>query len=72
MQNSILREAVKLAKENAKIGYVTCSLFEAENMSQVNSFLSNQPDWMLVQKGAFLPRNGTDGFFYAEFERQSV
>ena len=71
-QKEILRNAVKLTNQSGKIGYVTCSLFEQEDMSQVRAFLADCRDWSLAQSGAFYPSEGTDGFFYAEFERQSL
>ncbi|MEM7242203.1 MAG: RsmB/NOP family class I SAM-dependent RNA methyltransferase [Pseudomonadota bacterium] len=68
-QKTILQEVAPFAKQDAIIGYVTCSLFDQENMDQIASFLAEHPEWKLFNHGAFLPSAGTDGFFYAEVKR---
>lgn len=45
VQASILDSAQRLVKKGGKLLYVTCSVFEAENESQVNQFLKKYPDF---------------------------
>ncbi|MEO8561113.1 MAG: 16S rRNA (cytosine(967)-C(5))-methyltransferase RsmB [bacterium] len=84
MQRSIIRAAATAVRPGGLLIYSTCSLETEENDAQVESFLSDHPDWRLEPppEGAVpaavldagrlrvLPqRHGTDGAFAARLRR---
>ena len=84
MQRSILRAASTAVRLGGLLVYSTCSLETEENDAQIESFLSDNPDWRLEPppEGAVpaavldagrlrvLPqRHGTDGAFAARLRR---
>lgn len=70
-QKKILDEASRIAKIGGKIFYSTCSLFSCENMEQINSFLRQNKNFILVsQSGAVLAANG-EYFFDSSCSLQS-
>jgi len=84
MQRSILRAASTAVRPGGLLVYSTCSLETEENDAQIESFLSDSPDWRLEPppEGAVpaavldagrlrvLPqRHGTDGAFAARLRR---
>jgi 16S rRNA (cytosine967-C5)-methyltransferase len=84
MQRSILRAAATAVRPGGLLVYSTCSLETEENDAQVESFLSDNPEWRLEPppEGAVpaavldagrlrvLPqRHGTDGAFAARLRR---
>lgn len=86
-QDSLLDEAVVLARPGGRIAYVTCSLLPNEGENRVSAALARHKSLRLLdyrQAGGDLPetasknpacllltphRHGTDGFFFAIFER---
>jgi 16S rRNA (cytosine967-C5)-methyltransferase len=84
VQRSILRAAATAVRPGGLLVYSTCSLETEENDAQIESFLSDNPDWRLEPppEGAVpasvldagrlrvLPqRHGTDGAFAARLRR---
>jgi 16S rRNA (cytosine967-C5)-methyltransferase len=84
VQRSILRAAADAVRPGGLLVYSTCSLETEENDAQIESFLSDSPDWRLEPppEGAVpaavldagrlrvLPqRHGTDGAFAARLRR---
>jgi len=84
LQKIILRSASKVVKPGGLLVYSTCSLEPEENDEQVDSFLSENPDWILEAppEGSVAPelldggrlrvlpqRHGTDGAFAARLRR---
>ena len=84
MQRSILRAAATAVRPGGLLVYSTCSLETEENDAQIESFLSDNPEWRLEPppEGAVpaevldagrlrvLPqRHGTDGAFAARLRR---
>lgn len=84
LQRSILRGAASAVKQGGLLVYSTCSLEPEENDSQVESFLTDNPDWSLepppdgvvphevLDAGRLrvLPHvHGTDGAFAARLRR---
>jgi len=86
LQKTILRAGAKVVKPGGLLIYSTCSLEPEENDVQVDSFLSDNPSWILEPppEGSVAPelldggrlrvlpqRHGTDGAFAARLRRVS-
>ena len=84
VQRSILRAAATAVRPGGLLTYSTCSLETEENDAQIESFLSDNPEWRLEPppEGAVPPavldagrlrvlpqRHGTDGAFAARLRR---
>jgi 16S rRNA (cytosine967-C5)-methyltransferase len=84
LQKTLIRAAAKVVKPGGLLVYSTCSLEPEENDEQVDSFLSENPDWILEAppEGSIAPelldggrlrvlpqRHGTDGAFAARLRR---
>lgn len=83
-QRRLLAALWPLLKPGGKMLYCTCSVFRAEGIDQVKSFLENNKDAVLnPSPGHLLPNSSTsgqrvpdnvasdhDGFFYALFEKK--
>jgi 16S rRNA (cytosine967-C5)-methyltransferase len=86
IQRNLLATLWKLVKPGGRLLYCTCSVFKAEGQDQVELFISNNKNALLLPSpGHLFPKNsanrGTvtdndltnhDGFFYALFEKQST
>lgn len=68
-QVEVLQSAQKFVKPGGRLGYATCSLFEAENDDTVASFMQVSPEWQQLKRNVWLPSNGGDGFFLQTLER---
>lgn len=81
-QLSILMNASKLVKSGGRLYYSTCSMEREENEDVIVAFLAESKDFHSVQIDVesrfitpdgflrtFPDRDGTDGFFFAAFER---
>jgi 16S rRNA (cytosine967-C5)-methyltransferase len=86
LQKTILKAAAKVVRPGGLLIYSTCSLEPEENDVQVDSFLSENPGWILEPppEGSVAPelldggrlrvlpqRHGTDGAFAARLRRVS-
>jgi 16S rRNA (cytosine967-C5)-methyltransferase len=69
IQSGILDQCRQYVGENSVLAYVTCSLFDAENDAQIQSFLSRNSDWKLIEQKRFSPVDGGDGFYLALLTR---
>ena len=81
LQAQILEVAAALVRPGGRVGYVVCSLLDAEGADQAAAFLARHPGWRQasVQPLAGRPRgtgvrltpfhDGTDGFFFTVLER---
>ncbi|MES2381557.1 MAG: RsmB/NOP family class I SAM-dependent RNA methyltransferase [Bacteroidota bacterium] len=70
-QAQILEQYQTMLKVGGKMAYVTCSIMPSENASQVQHFLSNHPNFILVDEKIVLPSaTGFDGFYMALLEKQ--
>jgi 16S rRNA (cytosine967-C5)-methyltransferase len=81
LQARLLDIAAALTRPGGRIGYVVCSLLDAEGADQAAAFLASHPDWRAasVQPPAGRARgtgfrltpfhDGTDGFFFTVLER---
>ncbi len=65
-QKEILECYSLIGKPGARMVYATCSVFPSENDMQIESFLSQHPEWKLEFKNTILPNAEMgDGFFMA-------
>lgn len=70
-QKMILDKAVNFVKSKGKLHYMTCSLMESENQSQMRAFLRRHKDFHLIHHTQLTPaKHHTDGFFLATFKKQ--
>jgi len=84
LQKTIIRAAAQVVKAGGLLVYSTCSLEPEENDEQVDSFLAENPSWILEPppEGSVAPelldggrlrvlpqRHGTDGAFAARLRR---
>lgn len=81
VQARLLDLAATLLRPGGRLGFVTCSLLDAEGASQAAAFLARNPGWTAQelhlgageQRGPGLRlspnRDGTDGFFVACFRK---
>jgi 16S rRNA (cytosine967-C5)-methyltransferase len=86
IQKHLLATLWALVKPGGRLLYCTCSVFKAEGQDQVELFISNNKNALLLPSpGHLIPKNSVktsivadndltnhDGFFYALFEKQST
>ena len=85
LQSKLLQVMWRALKPGGYLLYCTCSIFKAEGEGQVQTFLANNSNAVLLPSpGHLMPQNGAneevltdnepgnhDGFFYALFQKQS-
>ena len=75
LQYKILCSSSRYLKKNGKMTYSTCTLNKHENEDIVNRFVSEHPDYKILDVRTFFPDGTldaylrTDGFFYALITR---
>ena len=70
-QAEILDKACTFVIKGGLLHYMTCSILEAENQSQMRAFLKRHKDFKLVHHAQWTPaKQGTDGFFLATFQKK--
>ena len=81
LQARLLDIAAALVRVGGRIGYVVCSLLDAEGPDQAAAFLARHPGWRAAAVNAPAGRtrgtgvrltpfhDGTDGFFFTVLER---
>ena len=81
IQSRLLDLAAALVRPGGRLGFVTCSLLDAEGAAQASGFLARHPEWAVqaLALGAGEARgpglrlspagDGTDGFFVACFRK---
>ncbi|MDO4800426.1 MAG: 16S rRNA (cytosine(967)-C(5))-methyltransferase RsmB [Bacillota bacterium] len=70
LQKSILSNASKYAKIGSNLLYSTCTISETENQHVVAGFLSENPDFRLIEEREYFPHlHGCDGFYIALLEK---
>jgi 16S rRNA (cytosine967-C5)-methyltransferase len=86
IQRNLLAKLWQLVKPGGRLLYCTCSVFKAEGQDQVELFISNNKNAVLLPSpGHLISKNSEktsivtdndltnhDGFFYALFEKQST
>jgi 16S rRNA (cytosine967-C5)-methyltransferase len=74
-QARILREAARHVAPGGRLAYITCSLLDEENGSQIGRFLSDRAasdPWTEEARLALTPLSGGDGFFLCQLRREST
>lgn len=66
VQADILSSAADLVAAGGSLGYITCSLLEAENLGQINAFVARDARFRLSLSRTFTPLDGGDGLFVAQ------
>lgn len=70
-QTDILNRYHKMLKPGGLMVYATCSVFPDENERQTERFVTNHPDFTLLDSRTILPaESGFDGFYMALLKRQ--
>ena len=70
-QIQILDKAVQYVADGGLLHYMTCSVLEAENQSQMRVFLKHHKDFKLCHHEQWTPsKTNTDGFFLATFQKK--
>lgn len=71
IQRDILENAARYVKKGGFLMYSTCTVNRAENEGNTKQFLKKHTEFSLLEERQLLPHiDGTDGFFYALFERK--
>jgi len=70
-QQQILQDYSKILKKGGQMIYATCSILPSENNEQVQTFLSNNPDFSLIKDEKIMPSEGYDGFYMALIKRNA-
>ncbi|UWQ47536.1 RsmB/NOP family class I SAM-dependent RNA methyltransferase [Leisingera aquaemixtae] len=68
-QSEILRTAAGLTAPGGTLAYATCSMLQAENTQQVQTFIGESPEWFLAAEQSWQVQDGTDGFYVAVLTR---
>jgi 16S rRNA (cytosine967-C5)-methyltransferase len=70
LQTKILFEYSKMVKQGGILVYATCSILPCENEDQVKRFLSNHPNFELInERRTDTLTSGFDGFYMAQMKR---
>ena len=70
IQLAILNNAAQYVKQGGNLVYSTCTLLPRENGENVNRFLSEHPNFVLLRERTLFPdTDGTDGFYFAVLQR---
>jgi 16S rRNA (cytosine967-C5)-methyltransferase len=70
IQKEILNVSSSYLKKGGILVYSTCTLNKKENTSQINTFLKNHDDFILVEEKTIFPfETNHDGFYIAKLEK---
>ncbi|MDO5606412.1 MAG: RsmB/NOP family class I SAM-dependent RNA methyltransferase [Paracoccus sp. (in: a-proteobacteria)] len=69
VQRDILARTAELTAAGGRLAYMTCSVLDAENAGQIDSFLAARPDFALEHQQSWTPLDASDGFFLALMRR---
>lgn len=70
LQKRLLDKASQMVKTKGRIVYSTCTINKKENEKQIESFLSLNSDFILIDEKMILPMEyDTDGFYMAKLQR---
>jgi 16S rRNA (cytosine967-C5)-methyltransferase len=69
IQVEIFAAVAPMVAPGGRIAYMTCSLLDVENSTQIHAFLAANPEWTLVEERRILPLDGGDGFYMAQVQK---
>lgn len=69
-QAQILRDVAGMVAPGGHLAYMTCSLLDEENESQINDFAPHHPQFRLLRQQLWTPIEAGDGFFLAVLRRE--
>ena len=70
LQRTLLERGSELTNDEDHLIYMTCSIFQKENMDNIDAFLKKHSEFKLLQYRQYTPEeDGTDGFFFADMKR---
>jgi 16S rRNA (cytosine967-C5)-methyltransferase len=70
LQAQILQAAAPLLKPGGRLVYSTCSIEKEENCAQIQAFLAQHPDFILLKEEQLWPTNSHDGAYAALLRRK--
>ena len=71
IQRGIISSAVQYVKHGGRLMYSTCTINKSENEDNARWLLESFPEFSLIEQKQLMPHtDGTDGFYYAVFERK--
>ena len=71
IQRDIISNAIKYVKHGGRLMYSTCTINKSENEDNAKWIPESFSDFSLIEQKQLMPHtDGTDGFFYAVFERK--
>ena len=68
-QRDILIRSTRLVREGGQFAYITCSVLNVENRSQIDWFLSIDHSFRLIKDVFISPLEGGDGFYTAILQK---
>lgn len=71
IQSDVVDHCVAHLRPGGWLGYMTCSLFDAENQAQAEAILSRHPNLRIETQWHTTPLAGTDGFYLCVFRDKS-
>lgn len=71
VQKDILNRYPKMLKPGGTLVYATCSILPQENRAQVDHFLGEHPDFVLIEDQTIDPDQHNDGFYMAKIQKRS-
>ena len=72
LQRTLLERGAELTNDEDHLVYMTCSIFQKENMDNIDAFLKRHSEFKLLQYRQYMPgKDDTDGFFFADLKRGS-
>ena len=72
LQSELLETAALLIKDGGQIVYSTCTVNKKENEKQIENFLSQHPEFALVNQEMIFPFEEDDGFYIAKLVKSMV
>jgi 16S rRNA (cytosine967-C5)-methyltransferase len=68
-QQQIIASYSEMLKPEGIMVYATCSILPSENQKQVELFIQNHPNFVLIEDKKILASDGFDGFYMAKLKR---
>ena len=69
LQYSIFNEAASHLRSGGLFVYATCSVLKRENRDQIDHFLTEHPQWSILDERQFYPSEKGDGFYFCYLQK---